>query len=321
MAQVGALTPKETEVLGLVRERLTNAEIAHRLYVSERTVESHVAAILRKMQVPNRRALARPIASTPAGQLPVRLTSFIGRDAELAAVDQLLADSPILTLTGPAGSGKTRLAVEAAARALGRHPDGAWFVDLASVTSDGGVAEKVLGVLGGRQSPERPAHETLTATVRGRSHLVILDNCEHLLAACATVAEVLAVAAPRGRVMATSRVPLDVAGEVVFPVPPLAVPEDHGDPGDNDAVRLLVDRARDAGATVDLDANGAAVGRLCRRLDGLPLALELIAPRLRAFPPGHLVDLLDNRFELVASSGAGRPARHQTLRAAIEWSY
>lgn len=321
MADTGALTPRETEVLGLVRERLTNAEIAHRLFVSERTVESHVAAVLRKMQVPNRRALARAIPSAPAGQLPVRLTSFVGRTDELVAVGELLAASPIITLTGPAGSGKTRLALEAAARASARHPDGAWFVEFGSVTSEQGVAEKVIGVLGGRQSPDRPVHDTLTGIVRDRSYLVILDNCEHLLAAAAFVAQILATAAPRGRVLATSRVPLDVAGEVVFPVPPLPTPDGHGEPANNDAVRLLVDRARDAGSSIDPDAHGAALAGLCRRLDGLPLALELIAPRLRAFPPGQLVDLLDNRFELVASSGAGRPARHQTLRAAIEWSY
>ena len=321
MGDAATLTPKEAEVLDLVRERLTNAEIAQRLFVSERTVESHVAAILRKMQAPNRRALAKPVTPRPTGNLPERLTSFVGRLREMADLEQLLTNSRIITLAGPAGSGKTRLATEVAARALPRYPDGTWFVDLASVTSDHGVAEKVLSVLGGRQSPGRSAQDTLIGMVRDRSALAILDNCEHLLAPCAWVAGVLAAASPAIRVVATSRVPLDVAGEVVFAVPPLAVSDPDSDPTGNDALQLLIDRARDAGASVDLEADAATMARLCRRLDGLPLALELIAPRLRAFTPSHLVDLLDNRFELVASSGAGRPARHQTLRAAIEWSY
>ncbi|HZC69723.1 MAG TPA: LuxR C-terminal-related transcriptional regulator [Jatrophihabitans sp.] len=321
MGDAPALTPKEAEVLELVRERLTNAEIAARLFVSERTVESHVAAVLRKLQVPNRRALVKPVAPRSRGNLTQRLTSFVGRTHEMAELDQLIANGRIVTLIGPAGSGKTRLATEAAAACLPRYSDGAWFVDLASVTTYHGVAEKVLIVLGGRQSPGRSAEETLLGIARDRSAVVILDNCEHLLAACAHVAGILAAAAPTMRVVATSRIPLDVPGEVVFTVPPLATPADDADTAGNDAVQLFVDRARDAGATVDLGKDAAPVARLCRRLDGLPLALELVAPRLRAFTPGHLVELLDNRFELVASTGAGRPARHQTLRAAIEWSY
>jgi predicted ATPase/DNA-binding CsgD family transcriptional regulator len=321
MGDATALTPKETEVLDLVRERLTNREIARRLFVSERTVESHVASILRKMQVPNRRALAKPLVVPQAGNLPARLTSFVGREAEMAQLDEMLADRRIVTLIGPAGAGKTRLATEIAARVAPRCPDGAWFVDLASVTTDHGVAEKVLAVLGGRQSPGRSAQDTLSGIVRDRTYLVVLDNCEHLLAGAAWVAGVLASGSPDIRVVATSRIPLELGGEVVFPVPPLATAETEADASDNDAVRLLVDRARDAGASVDLDEDAATILRLCRRLDGLPLALELIAPRLRAFTPSHLIDLLDHRFDLLASSGAGRPRRHHTLRAAIEWSY
>lgn len=324
VTQPPVLTPKEGEVLALVRERLTNAEIAQRLFVSERTIESHVAAILRKLQAPNRRALARPVEAARAGNLPDRPTSFVGRLRELTDLDGLLSGSRsrIVTLTGPAGAGKTRLATEAAARALPRYPDGAWFVDLASVTSGPGVAEKTLAALGGRQSPGRPAAESLTGVARDRTAVVILDNCEHLLGAAAGVAAILAAASPGMRVLATSREPLDVGGEVVLPVAPLAVPETDSDLAANDAVRLLLDRARDAGASVDLAADGAAVSALCRRLDGLPLALELIAPRLRAFAPKQLTELLENRFALVAASSAtGRPPRHQTLRAAIEWSY
>jgi predicted ATPase/DNA-binding CsgD family transcriptional regulator len=321
MGDAEALTPKQAEVLELVRDRLSNAEIAQRLFLSERTVESHVAAILRKLQVPNRRALARRWAAAHAGNLPERLTSFVGRDTEMAQLADLLATRRIVTLTGAAGAGKTRLATEVAAQMADRCPDGAWFVDLASVTTDHGVAEKVLAVLGGRQSPGRSAHDTLTGMARDRSYLVVLDNCEHLLSGAAWVAGVLAAASPEVRVLATSRVPLEVVGEVVFPVPPLATDDADADPAGNDAVRLLVDRACDAGASVDLDADAAAVLRLVRRLDGLPLALELVAPRLRAFTPAHLATLLDHRFELAASSGAGRPARHQTLHASIEWSY
>jgi predicted ATPase/DNA-binding SARP family transcriptional activator len=257
----------------------------------------------------------------PAAVLPLRLTGFVGREADLATLAGLIAVNRLVTLTGPAGSGKTRLAVELLA---GSGPAGSWFVELAPITDPERIASAIAGTLRLAEQAGRDLAEIVADNLADKPALLVLDNCEHLLdGAAATVARLLA-AAPQTRVLTTSRQPLGVPGEVVFEVPPLPVPvsDDPTEVADAAAVRLLAQRATavDAGFAVTA-ANAAAVARIARRLDGMPLALELAAARLRVFDAGRLADLLDDRFRVLVSTLRTAPARHQTLRAAIAWSY
>ena len=332
LARAG-VTRRELEVLRCLVQRMSNREIAGRLYLSVRTVESHVSSLLAKLGAGTRAelaALAAPLlgdqAAGPTTNLPARLTSFVGRARELEEVAALLGSGRLLTLTGPAGTGKTRLALEAARAAADQHADGIWLAELASLSDSSAVADRVLAALGGQQIPGRSPVQTLVGFARGRRALVVLDNCEHLLAEAAQVVRALLDAAVPIRVLATSREPLGVPEEVVYLVDPLSVPgqaaSDLGVVVRSDAVRLLADRARAASPRFRVTAeNAAAVAQLCRRLDGVPLALELAAPRLRTFTPDQLAGLLDDRFQLLASGGPALPARHRTLRGAIEWSY
>jgi predicted ATPase/DNA-binding SARP family transcriptional activator len=276
-----------------------------------------------------------PRAGTePRGNLPAPLTSFVGRHAELAEARELLARSRLVTLTGPGGCGKTRLALELARSLLESFPDGVWLVELEAVSDPAGVPESLAAALGlgagaslgvgGEAS--RPLMEKVTDYLRGRELLVVLDNCEHLVESCALVAERVLRAAPRVRFLATSRERLAVAGEALSPVPPLGVPA----PGElrpeqvagSDAVRLFVERATAVQPAFTLDASTApAVSGICRRLDGIPLALELAAARVRILPPLQIAARLDDRFSLLTSGNRGALPRHQTLRAAIDWSH
>ncbi|HEX6673700.1 MAG TPA: LuxR C-terminal-related transcriptional regulator [Actinomycetes bacterium] len=327
------VTRRELDVLRCLVERLSNREVAERLSVSVRTVESHVSALLAKLGAGSRGELAAlgaallgDRAARPATNLPSRLTSFVGRARELEEVAGLLGSGRLLTLTGPAGTGKTRLALEVARTTADRYADGVWLAELAPLPEGSAVADRLLAALGGQQVPGRSPVETLVAFVVGRRALLVVDNCEHLLAEAATVVRALLDAAAPVKVLATSREPLGSPGEVVYRVDPLPVPGQGASDLDgvvqSDAVRLLADRARAASPRFRVTAaNAAAVAQLCRRLDGLPLALELTAPRLRTFTPDQLTGLLDDRFQLLASGGPALPARHRTLRGAIEWSY
>jgi predicted ATPase/DNA-binding SARP family transcriptional activator len=257
------------------------------------------------------------------GNLPRQLTSFVGRDAEVRELAALTAAHRAVTLTGAAGAGKTRLALELAARLRGRHPDGAWLAELAPATPDQ-VPQAVASAIGLADQPGRTVAEALADYLGGRRLLLVLDNAEHLVDAVAGLVEPLLRAAPGLHVLATSRQPLGVAGEVTCEVAPLPVPptDAAADVGASDAVRLLAERARAADPSFAVTtAAAASLARICRRLDGLPLALELAAPRLRAFDPRDLADLLDDRFRLLGPATRRAPARHQTLRAAIGWSY
>ena len=328
------ITPKESEVLRHVQEHLSNAQIAALMHVSERTVESHVSSLLRKSQAANRRELARLTSSLltdgvrGAGRtnLPTQTASFVARAREVDEVAGLLRSQRFVSLIGPAGVGKTRLASRVAQLFVDDKPDGVWFVDLAPVLDDTAVADQVLIALGGQQVPSRAAIDSLVAQTRGQHLFLLLDNCEHLLAGSAAVAQALVGAGDSTVVLLTSREPLDAPGEVVYRIHPLGVPHAGastvGEVEESDSFKLLADRARAAGAQLTLvDENAASIGDLCRRLDGLPLAIELVAPRLRTFPPDQIVELLDDRFALLARGALGRPVRHQTLWNAIEWSY
>jgi predicted ATPase/DNA-binding SARP family transcriptional activator len=265
--------------------------------------------------------------------LPERLTSFVGREVELREVAKLLEAHRLVTITGPGGAGKTSLAVELARQVAGGWPDGVWLVELAALRDPGLVPGVVIATLGLGEEPGEPGRppptplERLVEFTRDKHLLLLLDNCEHLAAACAALAERLLRAAPGLKVLATSREVLGVTGEARWPVPPLATPgpeETSGPPealARYDAVRLFAERAAlaDPGFRLDTDS-GPAVVELCRRLDGMPLAIELAAARVGALPAGELLERLSDRFALLTGSRTTDP-RQQTLRATVDWSY
>jgi predicted ATPase/DNA-binding SARP family transcriptional activator len=268
---------------------------------------------------------------SPAPAPPAPLGELIGREDDVRHARELLAEHRLVTLTGPGGVGKTRLALETAARSLADHPDGVWTVELASTgpgtetgdaTGAGDVAGQVARVLGLRdESPERPLADAL----RGRRALLVLDNCEHVLDPVAELAARLLADAPGLRILATSREPLGVPGERLQIVPPLRLPGPENAPEsllESAAVRLFVARASAASPGFALDAGTAPwVAAICRRLDGLPLALELAATRVRGLGVRDLAARLDDRFRLLAGGRHGGPARQRTLRAMIDWSW
>lgn len=256
--------------------------------------------------------------------LPIRLTSFIGRDRELEELGRLLPTSRLVTLIGPGGSGKTRLALECAESTVDDYRDGSWFVDLAPLTSPDEVAKAVADPLGLKGQPGRPVDEVLVDHLAGRRLQLVIDNCEHLLSGVAVLVTRLLQSAPELNVLATSRAPLGVEGETTFEVPPLPVPEGKvlDEVGDADAVRLFIDRCQAVDPHFELIAeNAAAVAEICRRLDGIPLALELAAARIRSFSPFDIAGLLGDRFSVLISPVRTVAARHQTLQAAMDWSY
>ena len=313
---------------------------------------------------------ASPGPAARATNLRAELTSFVGRDAELAQVAELLRGHRLLTLTGPGGAGKTRLAVEAARAELDAMPDGVWLVELAPVTDPADVTSTVLGALGLREQallyagratatfPPRPEEQAdalgrLLAALARQQALLVLDNCEHLVTAAATLADRVLAACPHVRVLATSREPLNITGEALWTVGPLALPPDpavtpsffaeragvavappadqaaeladNGETGhiqDFASVRLLTQRARAVRPGFEVtEGNAAAVARICRALDGMPLAIELAAARLRTMAPEQVAGRLGDRFQLLTGGGRTAVPRHQTLRAVVDWSW
>lgn len=272
--------------------------------------------------------------AAPRSNLPAPVTSFVGRHAELTHARELLRRSRLVTLTGPGGSGKTRLAIELAGDSLGSFPDGVWLVELEAVSEPALVPASLAAALGIGESaplgvsaePARPLADKITDYLRGKELLVVLDNCEHLIDACAQVTGKVLKAAPKVRLLATSRERLGVGGEALLAVPPLGVPYpqelDLGQIARSEAVQLFVDRATDVRHTFALDpSTAAAVCHICRRLDGIPLAIELAAARVRMLPAAEIAARLDDSFGLLTSGNRGALPRHQTLRAAIDWSY
>ncbi|MBC8092675.1 MAG: AfsR/SARP family transcriptional regulator, partial [Pseudonocardia sp.] len=259
--------------------------------------------------------------------LRATLTSFVGRDADVAAVHGLVADHRLTTLIGPGGAGKTRLASEAA-RTLDL-PDGVWLVELAAGSADGDVVQAALTALGLRDallgaSPNTDPVDGLIAAIREREVLLILDNCEHLIEAAAAFADRLLGECPRLRILATSREPLGITGETLWPVEPLGLPADAGPGGiaSSPAVRLLRDRAGAVRKDLGADEHTlSTMARVCRALDGMPLAIELAAARLRTMSIDQLADRLDDRFRLLTSGSRTALPRHRTLRAVVDWSW
>jgi non-specific serine/threonine protein kinase len=265
------------------------------------------------------------VATKTLSNLPVQVSSFVGRDKELAEVRALVGGSRLVTLTGTGGAGKTRLALQVAAGLADGGGDGVWFADLAPLGNPDLVAVTVADVLGARPEPGRPVLDALVEAVGGRSLLLLLDNCEHVVGACAKLGDALLRGCPRLGLLATSREPLGIDGERVYRVPSLGVPADDDDSGSiraAEAVRLLEDRAAAQGVALGEDGETAAVaGRICRRLDGIPLAVELAAARLRVMPAADLDARLDQRFSLLTGGSRAALPRQQTLRAMVDWSW
>jgi predicted ATPase/class 3 adenylate cyclase len=273
----------------------------------------------------------RSLEATP-NNLPTLLNSFIGRERERDEVRRLLGQTRLLTLTGTGGTGKTRLAVQVAEESLDQYSDGIWLVELATVNEPDRIVEVAASALGVREEPGEPLRATLIRFLCGRRVLLILDNCEHLLNACAEFVSNLLQGCQSIRVLATSRHSLGIAGERAWPVPPLAVlnpardlfqvPDVAATVSQYEAVRLFIDRASAVkpGFAVTVQ-NAPAIAQICWRLDGIPLAIELAAARARVLTPEQIADRLDDRFRLLTGGGRSVLPHQQTLRTLIDWSY
>jgi predicted ATPase len=261
--------------------------------------------------------------------LRAELTSFVGRDADVAAVRELIAEHRLTTLIGPGGSGKTRLATETARTTVGDLPDGVWLVELAAISADSDVAQATLTALGLRDAllgaaPNADLADGLIAAIREREALLILDNCEHVIEAAAKFADRVLGECRRLRILATSREPLGITGEALWLVEPLAVPTDASmaEIASAPAVRLLRDRAGAVRRNLGVDEHTlSTMVRICRALDGMPLAIELAAARLRTMSIDQLANRLDDRFRLLTSGSRTALPRHRTLRAVVDWSW
>jgi predicted ATPase len=266
-----------------------------------------------------------PTPEPAPNNLPLQLTSFVGREREVADIERLLSGSRLLTLTGAGGSGKTRLALAVANDLVESFEDGVWWVELASLSDPDLVAQAVAQVLGVREAQERPLTRTLSDHLGYKKVLLVLDNCEHLVGSCAALAEALLRACSELRILATSREALGVAGESAWLVPSLDLPEQQPPIEEltgYEAIHLFVERARAAVSTFELtEHNAGAVVRLCRRLDGIPLAIELAAARVRVLSVEQISSRLEDSFGLLTSGSRTALPRQRTLRATIDWSH
>jgi predicted ATPase/class 3 adenylate cyclase len=259
--------------------------------------------------------------------LPLQLTSFIGREEEISQVKELLTQSRMLTMIGAGGSGKTRLALQVAAGILDTYPDGVWLVELASLTDPTLVLQTISAVLGIREQTGQPSLKAVVDFVCGKEILLLMDNCEHLIEVCAQIADNLLHACPNVSLIATSRERLDIEGEHIFYVPSLELPSlvptsSLKDIAQSEAVRLLHERAVAIQPSFEINIiNSYAVTQICHRLDGIPLAIELAAARFRMLSPEQIASRLDDRFRLLTTGSRTALPRHQTLSALIDWSH
>jgi len=339
---VAAHPVRERLVAALMRALVATGRDTEALFVYQRTREA-LAGALGVDPSPELSALHVALLRGELGRreqrwqeegrktnLRAELTSFVGRDADVAAVRELIAGHRLTTVIGPGGSGKTRLATETARTLLGDLPDGAWLVELASIGASGDVAQSTLGALGLRDAllggaPNAEPMDRLIAAIRERETLLILDNCEHVIESAAAFAHRVLGECRRLRILATSREPLGITGEALWQAEPLALPAGDADPGEIEsapAVRLLRDRAGAVRRDLAADARTLSnMARVCRALDGMPLAIELAAARLRTMSLDQLANRLDDRFRLLTGGSRTALPRHRTLRAVVDWSW
>ncbi len=344
---VEPFTRRERDILRLLGQHLTSPEIAGELNLALSSVKWYVQQIYGKLGVNSRRQAivhARELGLLESGEwpdgfptavlppspqhnLPRQLTRFIGREKDIAQIMVLVEDHALVTLTGSGGVGKTRLALQVAEEILARYPDGVWLAELAPNSDPGLLAQTVAAALGLREEANHPFHETLVDFLRSKQALIVLDNCEQLSEACARLAETLLHACPRVKLLASSRELLGVSGEMPYRVPSLDFPDPRALPDvsalqDYEAVRLFVERAQAALPGFQVTPqNSTAIAQICQRLDGIPLALELAAARLNVLTTEQLIARLDDAFHLLTGGSRTALPRHQTLRAAIDWSY
>ncbi|MDQ0867444.1 ATP-binding protein [Arthrobacter globiformis] len=319
------VSKREVDVFWLVGERLRNREIAERLHLSERTVESHVSSLLRKLGLADRSSLIDAAqqmrVSSAALPLPMPLSSFVGRSEEVSELLDLVRRERLVTVIGPAGVGKTRLALQVAASSAGVP---AILVDLATVTPGGNV-ERVFADALGMTAQGGPLRPQLLEAISAGEYWFLVDNCEHVAANATSLLTALLTRTTTLRILATSRGPLHIPGEVVYELMPLALPSpvgDHEELLSSPCGRLFVDRAGSSAPKFRLTTeNSKDVVQLCVRLEGLPLAIELAASRIRAFSPREILDHLNDQLAALRQVDQDTPARYRTLREALQWSY
>ncbi|RYE41020.1 MAG: tetratricopeptide repeat protein [Hyphomicrobiales bacterium] len=317
-----------------LRQQLEASELHHGFPVDEMAlhpgpgvVQESAPVVLPHSSSPLRAPNGRrsPLDPGRTDGLPLELTSFVDRRAELAEAKNMLATSRIVTLTGIGGVGKTRLAVRVATKMKRDFPDGVFLVELGELRDQSLLVSVVAGAVGLRDGSGRPPLDVLVKFLAGRDVLLLLDNCEQVVDAVAKVVEALLRACPRLRILATSREPINIGGEAVLPVPPLAVPDLEETPGAihrNDAVTLFVERGAAAVPGFELtEDTKVTIARICQRLEGLPLPIELAAARLRAMSSEQILQRLSDRYALLTRGSRDAPSRQQTLRMCIDWSH
>ena len=337
-----SFSDRELEILRLLADGRTNREIAQELILSPETVKWYNKQLFSKLGVGSRMQAVNkakeaglldegrrvPVKTTMLVRhnLPAELSSFVGRERETVEVVRLMKSARLVTLTGPPGTGKTRLSLHVAGSMVESFPDGVTFVGLASTSDPSMILAAIARELGVAERPDRSLVESLTGALVDRHTLLLLDNFEHVLEAASLVTDLLA-AAPDLSVLVTSREALRLSGEHEYLVPPLTVPvialeRSATDLPAYESVTLFVQRARAAFAGFRLtDENAGAVAGICIRLDGLPLAIELAAARVKLFNPKQLLERLESRLGLLTTGSRDLPARQRTLRDTIDWSY